>query len=99
MAFTFGEVRKNLRGKGFREETDRHHIFLRLIVDGKKTHIYTKCSHGANSDDVGHAVASSMKRQLGLDTRQQLNDLVNCPMDYDIYLNILSANGQLSKAR
>lgn len=97
MAFTFGDVRRSLKRKGFTEETDRHHIYLRLYYKGKKTHVYTKCSHGADRDDVRHGVASAMKQQLQLSTRKQLEDLVECPLSQDDYLVLLQEAGALPK--
>lgn len=97
MAFTFGDVRRSLKKKGFVEEKDRHHVYLRLFYKGKKTHIYTYCSHGADSQDIRHAVASAMKLQLALDTRKQLEDLINCPMSLETYLGVLQEKDSIPK--
>jgi len=95
MAFTFGQVRKSLRIKGFTEDSARHHIFLRLMFEGKHTHIYTKCSHGADKDDVGHGLVTAMRKQLELETKRQVEDLVNCPMTQEEYIQTLLDSGKL----
>ena len=78
MPFSFGDVLQNLMRKGFVEDSSKHHVFLHFYYEGKKTPLYTKCSHGADGDDVRHAAASAMKKQLAFDTRQQLDEFVSC---------------------
>lgn len=95
MVFTFGDVRKALKKKGFSEEKDRDHVYLRLYYQGKKTSLYTKCSHGKDGDDVGDKIVSAMKLQLGLENRRQVADLVNCPMTETSYLEIQKESGRI----
>jgi hypothetical protein len=97
MAFTFGDVRKSLRKKGFAEERDRDHVYLRFYFNGRKTHVYTKCSHGADGDDIRHPVANAMKRQLDLDSRKELEGLINCPMTQEAYIELLQGKNSLPK--
>lgn len=97
MTFTFGDVRRSLKKKGFVENTNKHHVYLHLYYKGKRTNVYTYCSHGASSDDVRHGVASSMKCQLGLDSRKQLEDLINCPMSAETYLMLLQEKKSIPK--
>ncbi len=57
---------------------------------GKKTMIYTKISHGEK--EIGDPLLSAMARQLRL-TRNQLNDLIDCPLQYGDYVKILTDAG------
>ena len=94
MTFKFGDVRRNLKTKGFVEEQGDHK-FLYLYYKGKRTHIYTKCSHGKDREDVGNSLVSAMKSQLNLQNRKQVEDLVKCPMSLDTYLELLVEAGVL----
>lgn len=96
MAFTFGEVRRSLTKKGFKEDTDRDHIYLRFFYNGKRAAVYTKCSHGANKEDIRHGVANAMKRQLKL-TQSQLEDFVECTLSEEKYIELLQSSGVLPK--
>lgn len=93
MAFTFGDVRESLKKKGFREEA-RDHYYLYFYFEGKRTHLYTKCSHGADRDDVRHTVEQAMKLQLRL-TTAQLAELVECTMGEAQYIAAMKARGEL----
>ena len=74
-----------LTRKGFvRREND--HTFLHLHVDGRKTPIYTKVSHGAK--DISDRLLGVMARQVRL-SRQQFLALVDCPLAEAEYLRIL----------
>jgi predicted RNA binding protein YcfA (HicA-like mRNA interferase family) len=91
MAFTFGDVRKNLKKKGFVEDKSGDHIYLNHYHQGKATGSYTKVSHGANKDDVGPDLIRRMKDQLKLSTNSQVNDLAKCPMSEASYVAILKS--------
>ncbi len=74
-----------LTRKGFvRREND--HTFLHLYVEGRKTPVYTKISHGAK--EVSDQLLGVMARQLRL-SRQQFLALVDCPLTETEYLRIL----------
>lgn len=98
MAFTFGDVRRSLTKKGFKEEKSRDHIYLRFYYNGKVSHLYTKCSHGADKDDIRHPVANAMKKQLSL-TRAQMEELIECTMTQQRYVETLEAAGVLTKPK
>jgi hypothetical protein len=91
MAFTFGEIRKNLKKKGFTEDVKRDHVYLNHYYEGKSTGAYTKVSHGGNKDDVGHDLVKAMKMQLRLSTNAEVSDLAKCPMSEERYIAILKA--------
>ena len=89
------EIRSGLTSKGFvQSECDHSHLIL--YIDGKKTKIRTKVSHGSKSRDCGDYLLSIIKKQLRLHTKKQLLDLIDCPMTEHDYINILRANGIIS---
>jgi hypothetical protein len=96
MTFSFREVRKNLKKKGFVEESN-HHVFLHHEVEGRRTGAYTYVPHGKAKQDVGHDIERSMKLQLALQTTEQVRRLVECPMDSAEYLAILRVSGRLDR--
>ncbi len=97
MTFKFGEVQRNLPTKGFRIDPDAAHPYFYFYRNGKKTRFYTYTSHGKSGDDVGNAIVSAMKMQLGLGTLQQVRDLVACTINEKQYLALLIASGALPK--
>jgi hypothetical protein len=94
MAFTFGDVRKNLKKKGFVEEKS-HHIYLHHEHEGQRAGAYTYVSHGKSGESVGHGVEKAMKLQLKLQTTEQVRRLVECPMDGEEYTAVLRETGGL----
>jgi len=83
------DVALGLTKKGFqRREND--HSFFHLVVNGKKTVIYTKISHGEK--EINDGLLGLMSRQVRL-SRKQFNDLVDCPMTSDEYLRLLQKAG------
>lgn len=89
MPRTARDVADGLRRKGFHERQGDH-TFFHLYVDGKKTIVSTKISHGER--DIGEKLLGMMARQVRLN-RRQFGDLVDCPMSIDEYVRILRANG------
>ncbi len=86
------DVIAGLERKGFqRKEND--HTFLHLWVDGKKTPVYTKVSHGER--EIGDKLLAMMARQTRLVRRDFLN-LVDCPLKFDEYVAILRKDGHIS---
>jgi predicted RNA binding protein YcfA (HicA-like mRNA interferase family) len=79
------DIAKALLRKGFQEKGGDHR-FYHLIVDEKKTRVFTKMSHGKK--EVPDNLLSVMARQAGL-TRKQFLELVDCPLSQGQYLGIL----------
>ena len=76
----------SLVSKGFRRE-DGDHIFLIYVrQDGKTSTRRTKVSRGSSHREVTDINLGQMARQLGL-TKQQFEQLVDCPMDRLTYEN------------
>jgi hypothetical protein len=70
-------IRAALLKKGFVAD-DTHHEMFWLVVDGKKTSVRTRISHGAK--EYGDELLALVARQVGL-SRQELYRLIDCPMD------------------
>ena len=86
------DVSTSLCRKGFqKKETD--HTKFHLYIDGKRTGIYTKISHG--EVEVHEPLIKSMARELRL-SKEQFLALVDCHIDGDQYISILNENGSLS---
>ncbi len=64
-----------------------HHKKYTLFVDGRKTSVYTFISH--KKMDYSRNLLSAVKKELCLDTSEELNDLISCPMSYKAYLELL----------
>lgn len=79
------DIEASLQRKGFRKTEGDHHYF-HLYVDGKKTAVFTKTSHGMK--EYGGRLLKSMAWQLRL-TSEEFYRLVDCPMSEGEYLGIL----------
>ena len=86
--WTTREVATTLRRKGFELERSTNHEYYRLYVNGNKTVIRTKLSHGSNKINQRSPLFAAIARQLKL-SKQELSDLFDCPLDYDGYLSLL----------
>jgi hypothetical protein len=90
MTFRSEAIARALLAKGFREVQGRHRKFI-LWHQGKPTSIRTELSHG--SKEVGAPLLSMMKRQLRLETIDQLKALIECPMEGEDYIAFLKNKG------
>jgi len=86
------EIGAGLQKKGF-VPRDNDHTFYHLIVNGKKTVISTKISHGEK--EIGDKLLGMMARQVRLSRRDFLN-LVDCPLTLDEYLKLLRQAGHIA---
>ena len=86
------DVIAGLERKGFRGK-ENDHTFLHLWVNGKKTAIYTKVSHGEK--EIGDKLLGMMARQVKLPRRQFL-ELVDCPLKTEEYVRILRRDGHVA---
>ena len=83
------DVLKGLGKKGFfPEEGDHTHLILHL--NGKKTIIRTKVSHGSN--EINDSLINLMSIQTKLDKKKFI-DLINCPLSMEEYLQELRNQG------
>lgn len=92
------KIIKALEKKGFRKEpTSNHkkHIFYCLYdVNGQPTRIKTWFSH--NGDPIGDSLLQLMRNQLGNISKPQLMDLIECPLSYEEYIELLKKNNKIS---
>jgi len=84
-------VRRGLTSKGF-DEVNRGDIFYHFIVNGKKSGMRAMMSHGETY--CGTKYLTTMARQLGL-KRDELVQLVECPLSRDQYEKLLRERGKL----
>ena len=82
-----------LTRKGFIRE-NRDHITMLLMVNGVLTKVGTCISHGA--DDCGARLLAVMSRQLHL-SKNEIKDLIDCPLSGEEYLDIIRKKGILKK--
>jgi hypothetical protein len=85
------KIRSSLLGKGFVED-NTHHRYFWLYVDGRKAEIFTYTSHGAH--ECGDHILARMAGQLKL-SRRQLDDLLDCPLSGEAYVEMLRGNGHI----
>lgn len=86
-------VKENLPKKGF-EELGGDHIFYHLILEGKKTAIFTKVSRGSKYKILGNDLVLAMARQCKL-TTGDFRKLVECTLSHEEYLKKLNASGHI----
>ncbi|MDI9349347.1 MAG: hypothetical protein QM537_05035 [Candidatus Symbiobacter sp.] len=82
-----------LLNKGFVRSDNDHHYFRYYTIDGRKTDILTKTSHGGK--DIQDDILSLMARQCKL-SRKEFLDLIDCPLSREQYEKILTDKGFLN---
>ena len=85
-------IEQSLPKKGFVRE-DTHHRYFYHEFNGKRTGAYTYTSHGSGYKTCGDPFLKRMKKELRLDTLQEVKRLLECPMDGDQYSEKLKAKG------
>ena len=88
------DVAAGLEKKGFLRENSKD-VHYRLYVDGKKTIVYTMISHGEKQ--IHDGLLGTMSKQVKL-TRKQFNDLIDCPLKLEDYVEILRKSGTVAPA-
>jgi len=88
------DVARGLRRKGF-DEIDNGDLYYHFMVDGRKSGIFTLRSK--SDDDLGARYLTNIARQVFL-KRDELLDLVRCPLSWDDYIAILRERGRLWNA-
>ncbi len=83
------DVAASLLKKGFQRRNSGD-VYYRLYVDGKKTIVYTMISHGEK--EIHDGLLGAMARQVKL-SRKQFNDLVDCPLALEQYMQLLQKQG------
>lgn len=88
------DVDISLRKKGFVHTEGDHDFFIYHTLDGLKTHVHTKTSHG-KSFDISDHLLSQMAKQVKL-TSAEFRSLIDCPLSREDYERILRTDGHLS---
>lgn len=85
---------KTLKKKGFEIYPEKdHHKFYYLIVDGKKSSIYTYVSHGYS--EYGKNLMLQIKKQLKFQDTKVAEDFFDCPLTMEKYIEILKEQGDI----
>ena len=85
---------RNLTKKGFAQDNGDHLYLTYVTIEGKKTAIRTKVSHGSKSD-ITTSLVSAMARQCQL-TTQQFKEFAECKLTQQQYEQILVTSGYFS---
>lgn len=82
------KIISSLTKKGFNLKKGKSkHIKYTLYVNGKKTSVFTWVSHGLDEYDDG--LLNAMRKELRLESNQELEDLIECPMSADALISLL----------
>lgn len=79
------DIRDTLSNKGF-IPVNGDHVYLFLMINGRKSAIRTKVSHG--NIEYGDVLMGCIARQLHL-SNKQLSSFLDCTISYDEYIKIL----------
>ena len=79
------KVVKSLLAKGF-QESDNDHKYFTLYIDGNKTSVYTKVSHGAS--EIADPILTCMQKQMRL-SKREFQSFVDCHLSKDGYANLI----------
>ncbi len=90
MPFDARKVAAALLSKGFRKDQS-HHTYYHLYVDGKDVGVFTKISQGEK--EIGTPLAKRMQRQMKLSSSTNFQDFVQCPLTYEVYIDMLRKAG------
>ncbi len=92
MSIKTRKISSSLQSKGF-ESIESDHTYYWFFLEGIRTHIKTKISHGKN--EYGDRLLSAMRKQLKLDSALELKDLINCPMSQERYIELLKERDEI----
>jgi hypothetical protein len=90
-AWSGKEVSRALPRKGFQKKDGDHHFYI-LYVDGRKTPIRTKVSHGTK--DYTGGLWQRLRKQLKL-SNKELQRMLECSLNHEAYVKILMDGGHI----
>jgi len=97
------DIIKGLTNKGFREkkEGSKKHITLEYFEETKDCYsgISTILSRGTKHREIQSTLLIEIARQCKLDRKEELRDLVKCPMSRKDYEEKLAGAGHLCRER
>lgn len=85
------KIKTSLKKKGFKEGNGDHKYYF-LYINDRKTSIFTKISHGEG--EINDFLIKQMSKQTRLEKNEFL-DLINCPLSYEEYIELLKQRGHL----
>jgi predicted transcriptional regulator len=86
-------IEKSLTKKGFIKRDNDHRYFIYETIDGERTEISTKTSHGS-SKSIGDSLIAEMAKQCRL-KKEEFLGLINCPLNRKKYEDILRKNDSI----
>lgn len=84
----------SLEKKGFSVSAGDHNFFTYRTLEGQKTSVWTKTSHGSSHKTLGDQLVSAMAKQCGLNNGQFAR-FVECPLSREEYERILVETGRI----
>lgn len=87
-------IERGLKNKGFGVAESHHHYFIYYSIDGKKTAVKTKTSHGQR--EISDDLIAKMARQVKV-SRSEFLDLIDCPLSRKDYESILVSSGFITR--
>jgi hypothetical protein len=85
-----------LSRKGFLKESASHHLMYWFYLNGKKTSIRTKMSHGES--EIGNPLISRMSHDLRL-TKAEFLSFIECRINGDVYRNKMIVENQVGASQ
>ena len=87
------DVQRGLQKKGFTARQNDHTFFYYKTLEGQKTDVWTKVSHGSKKD-IDDSLITQMSHQCKLQ-RKDFIALINCPLKREKYEEILRRQGEI----
>jgi predicted RNA binding protein YcfA (HicA-like mRNA interferase family) len=88
------DIEAILEKKGFARSQGDHRFFTYWSIEGVKTSVWTKTSHGTKYKTIGDDLVRDMAKQCGL-TSPQFKRLIDCPLNRKEYESILIDSGRI----
>ena len=87
------DIESALARKGFVLNAQGDHRYLTLVVEGRRTTVRTRLSHGRK--DYGDDLLSAVQSQLRLAQKRELLELIDCSLTGEDYVGLLRQQGIL----
>ena len=87
-------VESALETKGFRRRENDHSYFFYHTVDGRKTTVRTRTSHGSSGADLDNSLIGRIARQCKV-TVPEFRNFIECALSRTDYEALPATNGQI----
>lgn len=82
------KIASALKTKGFKIVKEKEdHIYYFLFINGKKTQIHTKLSHGIT--EYSNDLLSNVQKQLNFEKKDELLRFIDCSIKLPTYITML----------